>query len=226
MPTAERVHTLHHGIIRGGLRSLLISLLLVVAIHPLVDRGAITSAVFLVFSTWVLLSAAYAVSHTKRSLAIALLLAMPAIVTGWSHLFVQTQILHLVSLTFFILFYLYTLLLVLGHVLRAENVTADEIYGALSVYILMGIAWGLGYGILERLAPGSFHSVVSRQVGPADLIYYSFVTLTTVGYGDIYPISPVARSFSIIEAMVGIVFIAVFISRLVGMHTRGPRRED
>ena len=202
---------------------MLISLLLLVAIHPFLEEGAIARAVFLAFSTGVLLSAAYAVSHTKRSLAVALLLAMPAIVMGWSHLFVQTHTLHLISVTLFMLFYTYTLLLVLRHVLSVQEVTADEIYGALSVYILIGFVWGLGYGVLERLVPGSFHSEV-HGLGSADLIYYSFITLMTVGYGDMYPVSPIARSLSVIEAMVGIIFIAVFISRLVGMHTRGTKR--
>src|SRR5207253_1357563 len=82
-----------------------------------------------------------------------------------------------------------------------------------SVYILIGLAWGMGFSFLELLAPGSIYSVKGALV-PGDFLYFSFITLMTVGYGDMYPVSPVARSMAMVEAMVGIIFVAVLISRL------------
>src|SRR5262249_4982622 len=99
------------------------------------------------------------------------------------------------------------------------EVSADEIYGALSVYIMMALVWGMAYRIVDFLVPGSFRSHLGH-LEPWDLTYFSFVTLLTVGYGDIQPISRFAKSFPIIEAMMGVVYMAVFISRLVAMSPR------
>jgi len=101
-------------------------------------------------------------------------------------------------------------------------VSLDEIYGAVSAYILIGFVWGMGYGLLELLHPGSLRSE-NGPVGPGDFMYFSFVTLMTVGYGDMSPVHPIARSLAIIEAMLGVVFMAVLIGRLVGLQA-GPRR--
>jgi hypothetical protein len=122
-----------------------------------------------------------------------------------------------------IVFYVYTILVILDYVLRTDEVTGDEIYGAVSVYILIGFVWGMAYALLDLVQPGSFHTL-GGSLRPADYIYFSFITLMTVGYGDMFPIGPVARSLAIVESMVGVIFIAVLIGRLVGLHAGRPRR--
>ena len=107
--------------------------------------------------------------------------------------------------------------------LRTDEVTGDEIYGAVSVYILLGFVWGLAYGLLELVRPGSIRSA-GGPLRPGDFMYFSFITLMTVGYGDMSPAGPVARSLAIVEAMVGVIFIAVLIGRLVGLHAGTRRR--
>jgi ion channel len=207
---------------RGGLRILLASLMLLVVLSPFLTGGLLARTVFLVIATSILLSGAYASSSDPRSVAIALLLAMPTAVTNCADLFAPTPMTHLASRIALLAFDSYVLLLVLRLVLRTSAITTDEIYGALSVYVLIGVVWGIAYQLLELAEPASFHR--SLEAAEIDLIYYSFVTLTTVGYGDITPVSPMARSLTVLEALVGVVYMAVFISRLVGMHAQSRSR--
>ncbi len=131
------------------------------------------------------------------------------------------------------LFLLLVLVSVLGDVLRARRVTADTVMGAACVYILMGVAWGYLFDIVEWLEPGSFvlsaDALADSAVRSAQLTYFSFITLTTVGYGDITPLTPAARVFSMVEGLIGQLYIAILIARLVGLHTAagtGPPSSD
>ena len=207
---------------RGGLRTLLASLILLLVLFPVLDEGPLGRAVLVILSTVIALSGAYAASRDRRRLATALLLAMPALAARWSFVFVPTPAVRGAALATSIVFYVYTILLILDYVLRTEEVTVDEIYGAVSVYVLIGFVWGMGYGLLELARPGSIRSA-SGPLAPGDFMYFSFTTLMTVGYGDMYPAAPVARSLAIVEAMLGIIFIAVLIGRLVGRHAGSKR---
>ena len=107
---------------------------------------------------------------------------------------------------------------------------ADRVHAALSVYILMAMAWAGAYGTLEVLAPGSFaipaafgHSVTDPQGMNllSAMFHLSMATLTSTGYGDITPVAPFARSIAALEQLIGVFYIAVLISRLVGLYPSG-----
>lgn len=105
---------------------------------------------------------------------------------------------------------------------QGDAVTLDTIAGAACVYMLMGVLWASAYMLLEHLRPGSFvipadWRLPGNQVGPA-LVYFSYVTLTTLGYGDIRAAGPAAAGLAVVEAIVGQLFLAVTIARLVGQH--------
>lgn len=118
-----------------------------------------------------------------------------------------------------ILFMLVVALSLLGQVFSPGEITLDRIFGAISVYFLMALAWGLGYVLLENLYPGSFAGRLLAEGGHVpDLVYFSYVTLTTLGYGDIVPATPVARSLSLLEATVGVLYMATLVARLVGLY--------
>jgi hypothetical protein len=110
----------------------------------------------------------------------------------------------------------------LRHVFREGPITADRIRGAIAVYLLIGVLWCLAYQLLDHVAPGSFHFpetvVLIRGRISHRLAYFSFVTLTTVGYGDITPIHPVARALATAEAFVGQLYPAILIGRLVSLQ--------
>lgn len=105
---------------------------------------------------------------------------------------------------------------------QGDAVTLDTIAGAACVYMLMGVIWANAYMLLEHLRPGSFvipddWRLPGNQIGPA-LVFFSYVTLTTVGYGDIRTAGPAAGGLAVVEAIVGQLFLAITIARLVGQH--------
>lgn len=116
-----------------------------------------------------------------------------------------------------------TLVFVCGVLLRGiyarSVVTAESVSASLTVYLLIGTIWANAYALAEYLSPGSFYGLSGEGIVVArrELFYYSFVTLTTVGYGDIGPTGEVARSLAISEAIVGQFYLVVLVASLVGM---------
>ena len=99
-------------------------------------------------------------------------------------------------------------------VLRHEQVHPNIIFGAIVVYCLIGAVWGHIYVLIDLIEPGNSFSFDGEMF--FDYFYFSYVSLTTVGYGDMVPVSPIARGLAVFEAILGQVFLAVFIARLVG----------
>src|SRR5262249_51808703 len=123
------------------------------------------------------------------------------------------------ALGLFIVFGTFTLVRVLGYVVRRGVITVDKIYGALSVYLLAGFTWGGVYALTELLNPGSFQwaSAPERHTNTLlqTFVYLSFVTLASLGYGDITPVTPEARSLAMLEVIFGNFYVVVIIARLV-----------
>ena len=116
--------------------------------------------------------------------------------------------------------------LTLKQTLRPGRVTVYRVMGGIAGYLLIGLTWTFAYQLIVQEAPGAIHfafeSTNSSAEQPRNLIYFSFVTLATVGYGDAYPIHPAARSLAVAEALVGQLYVAILIASLVGMalHAR------
>ncbi len=106
----------------------------------------------------------------------------------------------------------------LNEIFRPGRVTHLRIQGAIAVYLLFGVAWAHAYHIAALSAPGAFNAPPGELANVSGWTYYSFVTLTTVGYGDITPVSQAARSLSVGEALTGQLYLAVLIARLVAME--------
>jgi len=135
---------------------------------------------------------------------------------------------YLASDFFSVVFIGFTAVVIFSYILQAQEITADAVYGALVVYLLLGVAWAFVYSLLEILQPGSFElSKVAPQLVEERrfiLFYYSFVTLTTLGYGDITPTSPTAASLAVVEAVIGQIYLAVIIARIVGIQVAQSAR--
>jgi len=113
--------------------------------------------------------------------------------------------------------------IVLRKVVEGGPVTPSRLVGAACAYMLLGILWALAYTVIDVLAPGAFNIAASADVRyeMLHLIYFSFVTITTVGYGDITPIHPLVRTLAYLEAVTGQLYMAVLVASLVGRHAAG-----
>ncbi len=204
---------------------LLVSLVLLLALYPYVGEGG---ALLKVLTSVVLITGVYAVSDRPRQIVIALALAIPAFLAGWLFLITRLPVLNTLESGFTLAFYVFTTLIVLSRVLASEEVTTDTVYGAVSVYLLFGITWATAYDIAAVTHPGSFYA--DSQHNPdgfftyPDLLYFSFVTLATLGYGDITPLTNQTRSLAMLEAVTGVLYTAVLIARLVAARGWSPRR--
>jgi len=198
---------------------LLVSLLALIVLEPLLYDFTRLRFLLEIFLSVILFASIYAVSQKKTETLMAFLLAIPKLATLWALSIIPNPLLAICDSIFGIIFIAYIAVLILAHIFRQDEVTLEMIYGAIVVYILIGVLWFFLYQLTEVMHPQSF----TFSMTPGDdmrktLQYFSFVTLTTLGYGDVFPVSGPAKSLTTLEAIVGQMYIAVLIARLVGIH--------
>jgi voltage-gated potassium channel len=198
---------------------MLIAILSLLAVMPLLDSFVHLRWMFHIFLTTVFVSGIYAGGQKKAHVGVAIVLVIPMLISIWTPDFERISNLLILGKICGIFFFAFTIIHILRFIIRQQEVTVDLIAGAASVYLLMALMWAFIYQVLELFSPGSFDISQARlRENPLFFIYYSFVTITTLGYGDITPISAAASCYSILEAVVGQLFLVVLISWLVGMH--------
>ncbi len=221
---------------------LLAALFLLLLAVPMVrllglDDSVLTSRIVVtVVFTAMLISAVYAVSQSRRSVTVAILLAAPALALHGPTAWIDRPVLLIVAHLMVIAFLGYVIVLILNFIFTEKRVTSNVIFASLCVYLLLGVAWAEGYSLLEVVEPGSFRFAYPEDMATTRMrfggehsllpLYYSFVTLTTLGYGDVVPISSPARMLSAIEAVTGQLYLAVLVARLVGLHISQARARD
>jgi hypothetical protein len=202
---------------------LLISLLVIFIVSPFVVPFYYGPTILNIIAAIVLLSATYAVSRRRSFFIIGL--SMSTLSTALSLWLAATPTFWLVVISHGLLVVLifFFVITILSYVLGSGMVTWDKIYGAVCAYVLLGYAWTFAYSVIETVQPGSF--VSSSSAMPHDLVgrvmqlrYFSFVTLATVGYGDIVPHTPAARTMALLEAILGQFYLVALVGRLVGLH--------
>ncbi len=205
----------------------LLSLLVIPAYFPPADR-----ALFMVIIvSCILLASLYLVANKKRELVIGSILIAPALVTSWLGYIPSSS--FQVNLNNFlnIIFLSYIIFHLARYMFEPNEVSADMIYASMCLYLMLGLIWTFIYLSIETRNPGSF----SLSIGDTDntpnprrlmsqLSYYSYVTLSTLGYGDIAPLTRLARSWATIEAMIGQFYLAIVVARLVGLHISSAKR--
>ena len=117
-----------------------------------------------------------------------------------------------------ILFFGYISGIIVIHLFTEQEITPDLVVGSVCGYFLVGIMWAFVYAAIEIISPGSLHLPQEGYHDFSNFSYYSFVTLTTLGYGDILPLTSPARNFAILEAIIGQIYLTVLVARLVGIH--------
>lgn len=209
---------------------LLISLLSVLLVYPYLLGRPSTEALLVLLNATVVITAIHAVRHTKRHLMTALAIGIPQLVVSWINVAVSGEDFAIPQAVLTILFYGYALIRVLDYVLRGRDVTRDKIYGAASVYLLMGYMWASCFDLVVTLQPDAFSMYGTRfpeaTLAFRDLVHFSFVTLTSLGYGDITPVSDHARSLAFLEVIAGNLYMALLVARLVGAYRSEGRWES
>jgi voltage-gated potassium channel len=214
--------------------SLLVSLLALLAVGPWLNERLVGLAIWELLFTLVMLSGIHRLSTHPGQALFAVFLALPTMACLWLRQYVPAVGLSQAGLGLLTLFLLYAGVSVLLYVFGAETVTLDTLNGAFCVYLLMGLAWGSLYGLIYLQTPGAFRlpegwsptneSGITLDVPFNLLIYYSFTTLTTVGYGDVLPLAAPSRTAAMLEAVLGHFYLAVLVARLVGLHIAHSQR--
>lgn len=206
--------------------SVFLGLLLVVVfvLPPLASPGVFGRAVADAVFALLLITGTAAVAERRWirwTVSVATVMALLVHAASWlggAHLLVWRagSLLFVLALMTVIIF---------AQVFRAGAVTGHRIQGAIAAYLLLGLVWAQAYQLVALAYPGAFAGALNIQPHTA-LVYYSFVTLTTMGYGDITPVHETARSLAVLEALIGQLYPAILLARLVSLqllqHEKSP----
>lgn len=215
------------GVIRFSAAYFLVALVLLYATAPFVQQlqgGALVEAVLM---TLVLLSAVLAVGGHRRILVWAILLAAPAVVEKWAAYWRQDLLPPQVFQGASLLFVAFVVLRLLKFILQAPRVNSEILCAGVATYLLLGLLWAFAYLLTDQLIPHSFAFTVdpppNRSLNSFISLYFSITTLATSGYGDIVPVSGLARMLAMMESVAGMFYVTLLIARLVAIYSsQGP----
>jgi hypothetical protein len=212
---------------------LLIALVALFACAPLVEEVKGGDLIVSVLLSLVVVSAILAIAHRRRTLVIAILLAVPTLAARLANHFRPDLVPPRVFLVGGLVVFIFVVAQLLRFVLHAPSVTIEVLCASISAYLMLGLIWTIAYWLVDRLTPGGAFSYNTNAGGHSmngfTGFYFSFITLSTVGYGDITPASPIARWLAAMEGMTGLLYVAVLIARLVSLYSpprSGEHREE
>jgi len=200
---------------------LLTPLVLVIFTQPLVAYGFFPGVVDKILILMVIIGGFRIFQGDERLLAIIIMLFIVAAVTIPLDHFTSSRIPLIVGVAAQIAAMIMVVVYIALEALRDELVTRDTMMGTVAVYLLIGLGFTQIYELTQTLSPAAFSNLVGLTAPQvhAELIYYSLVTLTTLGYGDIVPVLPVARSLAVVEAILGQFFVAAIIGLLINRQS-------
>ena len=204
---------------------LLASQLLLSFVTPLFSNTDFSRTIVDLGTTLVFLAAIYVVASTRSHFIIGMVLMLPTLILIWGIKIVHIERLEMVTLAGSAIFFSYICTLILVDIFRTRMVTVNIIAAGISVYLFFGNICGFLYAIIGHVDPNAFRIPEATAaylgediLGLSSAMYFSFVTLTTLGYGDITPINNAARSLAFLEAAMGQIYLTVLIASLVGVH--------
>ncbi len=203
---------------------LFVALLAYLVLYPYIQRGGFGYLGFRIFGVAVTLLSVYAVSFRRSVVLVGLALAIPTLVQRTVLPRADDGVFAIVITACTFAFDLFVVVIVFRRVFTVDEPNSEAIFGALCIYLLVGFSFASGYLMLATLGPHAFYfdplSNYRHVPNRFDFIYYSFGTLTSLGAAGITPASDEARSLSVIEAILGILYLAVLISRLVSAYKK------
>lgn len=216
------------GLFRYSATQLLVALVLLIFFTPFVELAPYGDLIESVLFSLVLLSAVLAVGRQRGTLVLAVLLVVAALSAHWLEQLTPHLVPSSLSPALSIPFVGFVTIQLLRHIIRAERITRETVCAGLAAYIMLGLLWMFAYLLVDRLAPGSLlrFGQPIQDCSDLDSFYFSFVTLTSVGYGDITPASRVTQMLAVLEAMTGMFFAITLIARLVSLYETGLHRGE
>ncbi len=201
---------------RGNFLFLLAALAVFLVVSPLIHNKILLSASLLV----ILLGAIRAVAGNPRTVRVAMAFAALSLLSSVAAVQYDTAPVRLFGALVYVVFFSVTFGAMLGHVLSPGSVTVNKIAGGICVYVLIAIVAAFLFAILDEVDPKSFKGLrADNDVHTfSDAVYFSFVTLTTLGYGDITPQTPLARNLCAMLAVIGQIYLTVLVAALVALH--------
>jgi len=200
------------------------TLLLLIGLGPFLEGAAWGAASVRVLLLASLCAAVFSCASSRRQLVAYMALAVPAVASGAIWWATEAEFIRYVYFVSSSACCVFVVVLILRQIIQARTISSDTIHGAVAVYLLLGLLWTFAFAVLEVAARGSFDfgdRLVAGEGGIGlirQLLGFSFTTLTTLGYGNISPMTPRADALATLEAIVGQLYLAVLVARLVGMH--------
>ena len=206
-----------------GFEVLLFSLLVMMVVPGLIPSQH-SSFILSILSLGIILSSLYLAATERVTIMVGVIMAVLILLTNWPSSLLSDVSRIVINSLLNIFFLTYVCVHIFKFIISARTASSQLIYSALCMYMLMGLVWSFIYVLIVALDPEAIKLALvidwddnARDVF-SEMYYFSFVTLTTLGYGDILPVSRIARSFATLEAVVGQLYLAVVIASLVGIQ--------
>jgi voltage-gated potassium channel len=210
------------GIPRYSAVKLLIALGCLFVVTPFIEelqRGDLIEAVL---GTLVMVFCVRAVSRKPRTLILAIILGAPAVAGKWINRLRPDLLPPAWALVPTFIFFIFVVAHLVSFIVRSPRVDTDVICAGVAGFVMLGLVWAPLYLLAAQLNPGAFALMSGGKFDGFSAFYLSFITLCTVGYGDVTPVSKLARMLAVIEAITGLFYMAVLISRLVSIYSSAP----
>lgn len=228
----SRTRPIVEAFLKGRFSLFLVTMVAMFFVMPLAgENQRVVDEVLGWLSILVLLSCLRAISNTRKFfIFMAMLTLVNVTLTGVEMVKAEeTQAFLMAVVGFKVVYFVLVFLSIMRFVLMNDVVTDDKIYGAVSAYLLMGVIWSFIYTGFYIHDPASFNVPEAwlsyDTVNSFWAVYFSFTTLTTLGYGDITPQTPPTQSYAVMEAVIGQVFLAVIVARLIALHISHEREK-
>ncbi|MDH4125268.1 MAG: potassium channel family protein [Gammaproteobacteria bacterium] len=214
---------------KGNFSWLLVALLTFLIGIPLLDQLQLlpVRVVKALMFSWLVCIGVWSLRSSRRGFAVGVVFVVAAVAANLVAVIAQSEALAYIVMLALAGFLLTAIICTLRQVLIGTEVSLNRLVGAICVYLLLGVIWAVAYSLLDMLVPGSFRGVSSSMdfAWSGDWLYFSFVTMTTLGYGDFVALTPTAKTLAYMQAVFGQLYVAILVAGLVSAYISRPRTE-
>ncbi len=196
-------------------------------VYPYAESNRFGYVAFRAFGSAAIIVSVYAASFRRRLMIFALVLAVPGILQRFILPKIHVGSLSIINIVLSFIFDVVIVVVIFRHVFSKKAADSETIFGALCIYLLVGFSFASVYGLVAAFEPKAFYLDPHANLHPIpdrfDFVYYSFGTMTSLGASGITPVTAQARAVSVLEAIIGVLYLAVLIARLMGAYRPDPK---